>query len=289
METSPGDGGRTDPDRDATTMHDRLADRDWRWRRRTFLKGVGASGVAVGVGAAAMSQTNLGRTAEPAPLEASPSAVSFDHYASLAGQTATGEEGSDATPAAAYGFPTHPLAAGSDPSGQLFDTTVPTVAGDGETITYLLRFGGDPTPYQLVHRGGGTYRAVDATVTFEWSERELFPLPFLTVGETYRAEVREVVQLYAPGGAYDWSTTRTDLVDPSTDQPVVSVLTVVWDVDGPDNGATLPRGSPGRGVADPEGPLAPTFPREVTPTADGLGIRETATWLLGLGPMATSG
>ena len=287
MDTSPGETGRTDPDRDATTMDHPPAARGWRWRRRTFLKGLGASGAVAGIGAAAMTRADNGRSGAASALEASPSAVSFDHYASLAGQA--GGDGGDATPAEAYGFPTHPMAAGSDPSGQLFDTTVPTVSADGETITYVLRFGGEPTPYRLVHRGGGTYRAVDATVTFEWSERELFPLPFLTVGETYRAEVREVVQLYAPGGAYDWSTTRTDLIDPATDRAVVSVLTVVWDDDGPDNAAAEGRGSPGRGVADPEGPVAPTFPGSVTPTVDGLGIRETATRLLALGPMAGSG
>ena len=259
------------------------AARGWNWRRRTFLKGVGASGAVIGIGATTVGRPQHGSA--PTPLEASPSAVAFVHYAALAGGMAGVEGDAPAEPLAVYGFPTHPAMVGRDPTGALFDTTVPTVSADDQRIEYVLRFGGEATPYRLAHLGDGTYRAVDATVTFEWSEEELFPLPFLEVGSTYRADVREYVQLYGPGEPFDWSTTRTDLVDPDSGQVVVSMLSVVWDDDGPTNDAPTVRGDPGRGVMDPEGPVAPTFPSSLTPTVDGLDIAGAAAALAALEPV----
>lgn len=248
---------------------------DLPWPRRAVIRGMGLAALAAGLAAMAIGQSPARRPTRAGPLEATPSTVDYVVYAGADGLFARDEPTADADVADAFadfGFPTLPLACGTDTAGAVFDTTAPTVSADGGTIDYFLRFGGRQTPYQLTHQGGGTYRSGETVVDFEWTDAELYPLPFFTVGETYRAVVRDVVQLYGPGGAFDWSATRTDFFARPSGTHVASVLTAVWDEDGPANSGLRHRGTPGRPVDHADGPSEPVFPRGVTPTVRGLTI-----------------
>lgn len=261
--------------------------------RRAYLDSIGASGAAGGTAApaAAKSGTN-GGPGGARPLEDRPSALRYVLFAGRDGLYATDGHGDGAVadPVDDFGFPFSPVVAGSDPGGAFFDTTTPTVSPDGGTISYFLQFGGRRTPYVLRHEGGGTYTSRGAVATFEWSDDERFQLPYLVVGRSYRAHVRDVVQLYEPGGAFDWSVTRTDFVDRDDDAHAVSLLYVVWDLDGPANDAFRDdRGDAGSPAADPAGPAIPQFPADATPTVDGAGIEVTVSSLLEAGLADASG
>lgn len=225
-------------------------------------------------------------------LEDTPSRVAYSLFAGRPGMFATGgrplpePDNPVADPIRDFGFPYAPAATGVDTDGRLFDTTVSTVTPDANRIRYHLRFGGRSRPYSLVHRGGGTYRSEDGVLAFEWSDDERFQQldAFLERGGAYRVVVRDVVQLYEPGGAFDWSVTRADFLDRSAGELAVSLVYLVWDEDGPENDPTAaPRGDPGVASGEPTGPDAPTFPADLTPTVDGDGLEATAMALITAG------
>lgn len=255
-------------------------------RRQAYLDSVGASGAASGTAAPAAARSDPNGGPGARPLEDRPSALRYVLFAGRDGLYAPDGpgDGTVADPVDDFGFPFSPVVAGSDPGGAFFDTTAPTVTPNGETIGYFLQFGGRRTPYDLRHEGGGTYTSRDAVATFEWTDDERFQLPYLVVGRSYRVEVRDVVQLYEPGGPFDWSVTRTDFVDRDDDAHAVSLLYVVWDLDGPANDAFRDdRGDAGSPAADPAGPAIPRFPDDATPTVDGAGIEGTVSSLLEAG------
>lgn len=254
--------------------------------RRTFLEGVGGSGAASGMPAPAAARSAPGGGQGSRKLEERPSALRYVLFAGrdgmYAGDRASGD-GTVADPVDDFGFPFSPVVAGSDPAGAFFDTTAPTVTPNDGTIHYFLQFGGRRTPYVLRHEGEGTYTSRGAVATFEWTDEERFQLPYLTVGRPYRAVVRDVVQLYEPGGPFDWSATRTDFFDQRAGAHVVSLVYVVWDLDGPANDVDLDRGEAGRSVSDPAGPAAPSFPDDASPTVHGTGIGATVCALIEAG------
>lgn len=254
--------------------------------RPTFLEGVGASGAVGGTPppADARSHPDGGRATRP--LEDRPSALRYVLFAGRDGMYAVDPpgDGAVADPVDDFGVPFSPVVGGSDPSGAFFDTTVARVTPNGGTIHYVLQFGGRRTPYVLRHQGAGTYTSRGAVANFEWTDDERFRLPYLTAGRPYRAVVRDVVQLYEPGGSFDWSVTRTDFFDRTESAHAVSLLYVVWDLDGPANDAPrTDRGDAGRPATDPAGPAAPRFPGDVTPTVDGTGIEGTVSSLIEAG------
>lgn len=217
-------------------------------------------------------------------LELTPSRVAFTLFAGRPGLHAPDAAAMPADEEVAdlerdFGFPFAPAAAGVDAGGRLFDTTASTVTEDADTIRYRLHFGGRTQPYSLVHDGAGTYRSSGAVMDFRWGDRERFQQldTFLDRGGSYRVVVRDVVQLYEPAGPFDWSVTRADFADGATGAPVVSLLYVVWDEDGPENEpAADPRGDPGVPAEAPGGPQTPTFPADVTPTVGGAAIEQSA-------------
>lgn len=257
-------------------------DRELTWPRRSVLKGLAAAAVVAGA-ATALGAYHGSQLASRRPLEPTPSTVDFVLYAGADGLYGGDNPAPDADmvdPMGDFGFPALPAATGTDAGGEKFDSTEATVSADGETAWYALTFGGRRTPYRLRHQGAGTYHSQDAVVTFEWTADERFALPFFTVGEVYQAAVRDIVQLYEPGGAFDWSATRADFMHTATGDHVASVLTIVWDRDGPENGVARERGSPGRSMTHAAGPSQPVFPAEVTPTVGGLTIREAVDYLV---------
>lgn len=252
-------------------------------RRPTYLDGVGESGAASGTETPTVASCDPSSGSSARSLEDRPSALRYVLFAGRDGMYATDGtgDGTVADPVDDFGFPFSPVVAGSDAGGAFFDTTAPTVSPDGGTIHYFLQFGGRRTPYALRHEGGGTYASRGAVATFEWTDAERFQLPYLDVGRTYRANVRDVVQLYEPGGSFDWSVTRTDFVHRDDDAHAVSLLYVVWDLDGPANDALRDdRGDAGAPASEPSGPAIPRFPDDATPTVDGARIEETVGSLL---------
>ena len=217
------------------------------------------------------------------PFESAPSPVAYALYADPA-RPPPGAP--DLPPSAAspdtptgFGFPDRPAVAGTDADGTVFDTTAASLAADFETIHYRLQFGGRTQPYRLVHVGEGTYESRGGVMEFEWSDDERFQEldAFLVRGHPYRITVNDVVQLEAPGGRFDWSVSRADVVDVEADEPVVALLYVVWRV-GPPGGPEDPdgRGRPGVAVTEADGPRAPAFPPDLTPSVHGLTIDGTA-------------
>ena len=269
-------------------MKQLMADERWRWPGSLVVSGLRLwTAVTQGV-RSALPAGQSGQQSRGRHLEETPSRVAFALFAGRPGLYVEGDvppapDAPVADPAADFGFPFAPAAAGVDPGGELFDTTVSTVTPDDRTIRYHLRFGGRTHPYALVHEGDGTYRSRGGVMDFEWSDRERFQQldAFLERGGAYRVVVRDVVQLYEPGGPFDWSVTRADFFDRATETLVVSLLYVVWDEDGPENDPdAAPRGEPGVAAEDDGGPVAPTFPEDVTPTTDGAAIQETALSLI---------
>ncbi len=254
--------------------------------RWTFLEGVGGSGAASGMPAPAAARSSPGGGQGTRQLEDRPSALRYALFAGRDGMYAGDDRpgnGNVADPVDDFGFPFSPVVAGSDRAGAFFDTTAPTVTPDGGTIHYFLQFGGRRTPYVLRHEGVGTYTSRGAVASFEWTDEERFQLPFLAVGRPYRAVVRDVVQLYEPGGPFDWSVTRTDFFDRRADAHAASLVYVVWDLDGPANDADDDRGDAGRPASDPAGPAAPNFPDDVSPTVHGTDIGGTVCALIEAG------
>lgn len=223
------------------------------------------------------------------PLETTPSRVGYAIYAAPAPGTPLADLiGTSADEAAlgfpaAMGFPMAPVAAGTDRGGALFDTTEATVSDDGLVIGFRLQLGGLKRPYELRHVGGGTYRSVGCELTFEWTDNERFQHldVLLDRGETYHVAVQDVVQLYETGGAFDWSVTRTDVSRDADADPMASLLTVVWDDDGPGNDAES--GRLDRPAAATDQGSAFRLPTDGTPSVGGRTIEETAEVLMAAG------
>ena len=221
------------------------------------------------------------------PIESAPSPVAYALYAEPARPPSGAADlpPSAASPDAPTGFcfPDRPAVAGTDADGTVFDTTAASLAADFETIHYRLQFGGRTQPYRLVHVGEGTYESRGGVMEFEWSDDERFQEldAFLDRDHPYRITVHDVVQLEAPGGRFDWSVSRADVIDLVADEPVVSLLYVVWRV-GPPGGPVDPagRGRPGVAITEAQGPQAPAFPADLTPSVHGLTIDGTAEHLI---------
>lgn len=123
------------------------------------------------------------------------------------------------------------ISEGALTNGQVFDTTSADITPNGQTIHYQLQFDLNVKPYILRHEGEGRYTSRGAVVNFELPSQNPFGLP----AGKYRATVRDDVNLYEMGGAFDWSVTRIDFFVRHNMSYAGSSLVVVWDEDGPNN------------------------------------------------------
>ena len=251
------------------------ANGSWRWRNP--LAALLGRTRAMRRGRSAPRSAASDREPDRTPFETKPSPVAYALYACTPGRSPTADHRT------AFGFPDTPVAAGTDATGSLFDTTAATVDEARQRIHYHLRFGGRTHPYWLVHEGAGTYTSRGAEMDFRWGDEEQFQVldAHLTRGEPYHVTVRDVVQLEEPGGRFDWSVSRTDIADGRSDAPAVSLIVVVWRIGRPgQDPAECRRGTPSVGGAA-SGPLV--FPDDQTRSVRDQSIAETAVGLIDAG------